>query len=94
MKITISIPDKIYKKLEEDRGLIPRSSFIQGLIMGWRGSEAELGELSTEVSTAPSKSEDTGSNPVAPASEEECAEIVESATEEFKTYFKKNGKQK
>lgn len=96
MKITVTIPDDIYSKLERDRGLVPRSSFIQQLIKGWRGSVAELGELSTGVSTAPSKSEDMGSSPVAPASEEECAEIVESATEEFKTYFKerKSGKQK
>lgn len=32
MKITISIPDKVYRKLEEDRGIVPRSTYIQDLI--------------------------------------------------------------
>lgn len=94
MKVTVTIPDDIYRKLEEDRGLIPRSSFIQELIKGWQNSETKLGEFSTEVSISASKPEDAGSSPVAPANEEECSEIVKSATEEFKTYFKKDGKQK
>jgi hypothetical protein len=32
MKITISMPEGVYKKLESDRGLIPRSTYIQELI--------------------------------------------------------------
>jgi metal-responsive CopG/Arc/MetJ family transcriptional regulator len=32
MKITISMPDEVYNKLEEDRGLIPRSTYIQKII--------------------------------------------------------------
>ena len=34
MKITITIPDSLYKKLESDRGRVPRSTYIQGLIGG------------------------------------------------------------
>ncbi len=34
MKITISIPKDIYEKLERDRGMIPRSTYIQALIKG------------------------------------------------------------
>jgi len=33
MKITITIPEAVYKKLEKDRGLIPRSTYIQGLVL-------------------------------------------------------------
>ena len=88
MKITVTIPDDIYRKLEEDRGLIPRSSFIQELIRGWRGSGTKPGEFSTEVSMLASKPKDTGSNPVAPA--RKSSEPIKSSTEEFKTYFKKN----
>lgn len=33
MKITITIPDYVYKKLESDRGSIPRSTWIQKLII-------------------------------------------------------------
>ncbi len=32
MKITITIPDSVYAKLEKDRGSIPRSTYIQDLI--------------------------------------------------------------
>jgi hypothetical protein len=32
MKITISMPKGVYEKLEKDRGLIPRSTYIQKLI--------------------------------------------------------------
>jgi len=32
MKITISIPKEVYGKLERDRGVIPRSTYIQQLI--------------------------------------------------------------
>ena len=32
MKITITIPEEVYKKLEVDRGLIPRSTYIQDLV--------------------------------------------------------------
>lgn len=60
MKITITIPEGVYKKLEEDRGLIPRSTYIQQLIKDndevvevttkTDGEEFEVGEeLSTEV---------------------------------------------
>jgi len=34
MKITITIPDSVWVKLEGDRGLIPRSTWIQELIIG------------------------------------------------------------
>lgn len=34
MKITITMPDNLYKKLESDRGAVPRSTYIQGLIGG------------------------------------------------------------
>lgn len=32
MRITISMPDEVYDKLEEDRGSVPRSTYIQDLI--------------------------------------------------------------
>ena len=35
MKITITIPIEIYEKLERDRGLVPRSTFIQELVKGF-----------------------------------------------------------
>ena len=94
MKITVTIPDNVYDKLEGDKGLIPRSSFIQELIKGWQNSETKLGEFSTEVSISASKPEDAGSSPVAPA--KESSELIKSSTPEFKTYFKekKSGKQK
>jgi hypothetical protein len=41
MRITISMPDEVYDKLEEDRGSIPRSTYIQELIKGGK-------ELSTK----------------------------------------------
>lgn len=34
MKITLTIPDSIYETLESRRGSVPRSRFIQDLIMG------------------------------------------------------------
>lgn len=34
MKITITIPEGVYAKLEGDRGSVPRSTYIQDLIMG------------------------------------------------------------
>ena len=82
MKITVTIPDDIYRKLEEDRGLIPRSSFIQELIRGWRGSETKPGEFSTGVSMLASKPKDTGSNPVAPA--RKSSEPIKSSTPDKK----------
>ena len=33
MKITITIPDSVWIKLESDRGLVPRSTWIQELII-------------------------------------------------------------
>lgn len=33
MKITITIPDVVYRKLESDRGIVPRSTYIQELIL-------------------------------------------------------------
>ena len=38
MKITISIPQGIYDKLERDRGMVPRSTYIQSLIRGSKGA--------------------------------------------------------
>lgn len=32
MKITITIPKEVYDKLERDRGMIPRSTYLQKLI--------------------------------------------------------------
>lgn len=37
MKITITIPDEVYAKLESDRGSVPRSRYLQDLIMGAGG---------------------------------------------------------
>ena len=34
MKITITIPEGVYAKLERDRGSVPRSTYIQDLVMG------------------------------------------------------------
>ena len=34
MKITITIPDSVYAKLERDRGSVPRSTYLQDLVMG------------------------------------------------------------
>jgi hypothetical protein len=34
MKITITIPDGVYEILEDRRGLVPRSTYIQDLITG------------------------------------------------------------
>ena len=64
MKITITMPSEVYAKLEEDRGMVPRSTYIQGLI-GGISTEASISG-STPVS---SKTADTGSSPVSPASE-------------------------
>lgn len=104
MKITVTIPDNVYNKLERDRGLIPRSSFIQELIKGWRGSETKRGEFSTEASISASKPEDAGSSPVAPAKEKldklvkdgvvkrGVKELPSQEVEGFKTYFKEKKK--
>jgi metal-responsive CopG/Arc/MetJ family transcriptional regulator len=53
MKITISMPDEVYNKLEEDRGLIPRSTYIQKIIKE-SGSVEGLEEVEEE------KDEDAG----------------------------------
>jgi hypothetical protein len=34
MKITITMSEEVYGKLERDRGMVPRATYIQGLIMG------------------------------------------------------------
>lgn len=34
MKVTITLPDDIYRKLESDRGRMPRSTYIQCLVVG------------------------------------------------------------
>ena len=38
MKITITIPDSVYAKLEADRGSVPRSTYIQDLIKCFGGA--------------------------------------------------------
>ena len=36
----ISMPEEVYDKLEQDRGSIPRSTYIQDLVVGRRDSKA------------------------------------------------------
>ena len=50
MKITITIPKEIYDKLESDRGLIPRSTYIKKLIGGGvkKGGE-DLEDINKEL---------------------------------------------
>lgn len=92
LNITISIEDSVLEVFDLQRGEKSRGDFIEELVKGWRGSETKLGGFSTEVSISASKPEDTGSSPVAPA--KKSSEPVKSSTPEFRTYFKKDGKQK
>lgn len=47
MKITITMSDEVYGKLEKDRGLVPRSTYLQSLVMGGKqGNSAEKGTIS------------------------------------------------
>lgn len=63
MKITITIPERVYKELEKKRGYVPRSTFIQNLVMGEdilinKGTSVEVGEnrvdRTNKVGTIPS----------------------------------------
>ena len=45
MKVTISIPAEIFKKLERDRGVVPRSTYIQELVKGSGGGFSDKPEL-------------------------------------------------
>jgi hypothetical protein len=49
MKITITIPEGVYAKLEGDRGSVPRSTYIQDLIMGIISKGGVLVEKGTMV---------------------------------------------
>jgi metal-responsive CopG/Arc/MetJ family transcriptional regulator len=46
MKITITLPKDVYEKLELDRGLVPRATYIQSLIRG--GVKKEVRESQVE----------------------------------------------
>jgi len=39
-RVMISMPEEVYDKLEQDRGSIPRSTYIQDLVVGRRDSKA------------------------------------------------------
>lgn len=72
-KITLSIPDDVYEKLEGDRGSIPRSTYIQDLIRsGIEDTEAHVHEESIEdspVDTQDLPAPKVGFNPI-PKSEQ------------------------
>jgi len=61
MKITITIPERVYKELERKRGYVPRSTYIQNLIMG-EGVQVMVKEnrvdIINKVGTMPSASID------------------------------------
>ena len=63
MKITITMPEGVYEKLEVDRGSVPRATYIQGLISGVTGEQGVTG------STSVSKTEGSGSTPDVPVSD-------------------------
>lgn len=106
LNITISIESEVLEEFDSSRGELSRGDFIEELLRGWRGFKSKLGEFSTEVSTVGSNPSDTGSNPVAPAKKVYSTQVeplskgelyhneTQNPTEEFKTYFKKDGKQK
>lgn len=45
MRIAITMPDELYEKLESDRGLIPRATYIQLLIGQGLGSSVSSGKV-------------------------------------------------
>lgn len=49
MKITITIPNEVYDKLERDRGMVPRSTWLQRLIMGNKKEAKEVKGSKEEV---------------------------------------------
>ena len=96
MKITITIPDSVYEKLEVDRGMIPRSTWIQTLVMGYRRTATEASikaeplvvsrELAEDLSKGAEKALDklVKSGVV----KKGVKELPSQSVGEFKTYFK------
>jgi hypothetical protein len=77
MKITITMSDDIYGKLEKDRGMVPRATYIQGLIMGGvKGASRDILEGLREL-------EGRGSSSVAKVREEDYSELVEKVGNSF-----------
>ena len=76
MKITITMPEYVYRKLEEDRGMIPRSTWIQKLI-------------TTSVKANKDMEKMWGKSVVdVIEDEEELSTVEEKSEKEFKSYFK------
>jgi len=100
MKITISIPQKVYDELEGLRGRVPRSTYIQGLIQEvGNAKKREILERGFDSDVSYSDSE-----PISGTSMEAVAglgsmgkkkavkgskELPSQGEGEFKTYFKK-----
>lgn len=86
MKITITIPNEVYDKLERDRGMVPRSTWLQRLIMGNKKEAKEEKGSKEEVLDKLVKSG---------VVKKGAKELPSQGDGEFKTYFKerKGGKQ-
>jgi metal-responsive CopG/Arc/MetJ family transcriptional regulator len=66
MKITITIPEHIYEKLEDSRGLIPRSTYIQALIAGSVKANKKMEKMyGTSVVDVVEKSSEPKKSPMA-----------------------------
>ena len=44
MKISITMSEEVFAKLEGDRGLIPRSTYLASLVVGDEGPPTVMGE--------------------------------------------------
>jgi len=90
MKITITIPQEVYEKLEVDRGLVPRATYIQQLIRGVFSKEGP--KLESKV---PSRTQNKTKKEV-DSRKDILDELLDSGEvskgvqniEGFKTYFK------
>lgn len=100
MKITISIPQKVYDELEGLRGRVPRSTYIQGLIQGEGNAKKRVvleHGFDSDVSYSDSEPiESTSMAAVAGFGSMGKKKVVKGSKElpsqeagEFKTYFKK-----
>lgn len=79
MKITITIPNEVYDKLERDRGIVPRSTWLQRLIMGNKKEAKEEKGSKEEVLDKLVKSG---------VVKKGAKELPSQEVEGFKTYFK------
>lgn len=86
MKITITMSDEVYGKLEKDRGLVPRSTYLQSLVMGGKqGNLPKSGTISNpRIIEVPEVAKLVKKGLVRKGAKELPSQEVEG----FKTYFK------